>query len=118
MRTTAPRTRIAVVGPFAAENFPWILLDRALCVFAAVYTRSHARRDAAIVDVQAMLPLLDRAGVSVAHWTDAERRRCQAIFRECRRGSGPTSEQRSTLREVLAARLERVVEAERVIASG
>lgn len=107
-----------VVGPFAAENFPWILIDRALCVFAAVYTRSHARRDPAIVDVQAMLPRLDGAGVSVAHWSDADRRRCQGIFRECRGGRTPTPEQRSTLREVLVTRLERVVDAERVIASG
>ena len=106
-----------VVGPFRAENFPWILLDRALCVFAAVYTRSHARRDVAIVDVRTLLPVLDRTGVSVAHWPDADRRRCQAIFREWRGRRMPTSEQRSTLRDLFVARLEAVADAERVIAA-
>ena len=105
-----------VVGPFAAENFPWILIDRAECVFAAVYTRSHARRDAELVDVEGMLARLDRAAVSVVHWHDAERRRCQAIFRDCRRGAGPTPEQRSALRDLLVARLDRVVAVERSIA--
>ena len=75
-----------VVGPYRAENFPWILLDRALCVFAFVAARSHARRDEVTPDIASLLALLRRLKLSVADWSDAERTTCQRVFRAIRSG--------------------------------
>jgi hypothetical protein len=37
--------RIARIGPVRNENFPWVLLDRALLHYASVVRRPHACRD-------------------------------------------------------------------------
>ncbi len=37
--------KVARVGPVKSENFPWILLDRALLHYASVVRRPHACRD-------------------------------------------------------------------------
>ena len=104
-----------VVGPFTAANFPWILIDRALCVFAVAHTRSHARRDVAVVDGRSVLPRLDALRLSVAHWPDAVRKRAESVFRACRDARGPTSEQVAELRELLVERLLLVAAEERAI---
>lgn len=106
-----------VAGPLAAPNFPWVLLDRALCAFAFVVARSHAKRDEAVVHVDALLPVLDEAHATVRHWNDADRRTCAAFFRAARRGAAASSEQAEILRIVggalskIAANERRIVDA-------
>ena len=97
-----------VVGPYRAENFPWILLDRALCVFATVVTRSHARRDEATPDVETLLMLLKRLKLSVGEWPDAERATCQKIFRPVRAGKGIDASQTRVLETTIANALDRL----------
>lgn len=97
-----------VVGPYRAENFPWILLDRALCVFAAVITRSHARRDDTTPSVEMLLMLLKRLKLSVSEWPDAERVVCQKVFRRIRAGKAVDTTQAQIFRNVIQAALDRV----------
>ena len=51
--------RLARVGPIRDENFPWILLDRALLHYRSVIGRPHARRDTLVLENQA-----ERGGAS------------------------------------------------------
>ena len=104
-----------VVGPFRAENFPWILLDRVLCTFAYVYTRSHARRDDGVANVKSLLWLLKERELTVAHWTDAERDACHGAFKTVRGGKRPGEEQVAKLRNAINEALNRVAAAERAI---
>jgi hypothetical protein len=92
------------VGPYAAVNFPWILIDRALGTFAYVVNRAHARRDDAVIDSAKMKAALDQSGFSAAHWSDAQRRECERAFVTIRKGKGNRAE-RETLRSLLAERL-------------
>ncbi len=92
------------VGPYAAINFPWILIDRALGTFAYVVNRAHARRDDATIDSATMKAALDASGFSTAHWTDAQRRDAARLFGTIRKGKGGR-EQREALRSLLAERL-------------
>jgi Domain of unknown function (DUF3482)/50S ribosome-binding GTPase len=45
-----PRAPRFVIGPHIGENFPWILLDRALLHFESVVRRSHATRGSVRVE--------------------------------------------------------------------
>ena len=101
-----------VVGPYRAENFPWILLDRALCVVATVATRSHARRDDATPDVEALLTLLKRLKLSVSEWPDDERAACQKIFRRIRAGKGVDAAQLTALQTIVGHALDRMTKEE------
>jgi hypothetical protein len=92
------------VGPYAAVNFPWILIDRALGTFAYVVNRAHARRDDAVIDSAKMKAALDASGFSSANWPDAQRRECERLFVTIRKGKGARTE-RDALRSLLAARL-------------
>ncbi len=92
------------VGPYAAVNFPWILIDRAFGTFAYVVNRAHARRDDAVIDSAQMKVALDASGFSAAHWSDAQRRECERLFIAIRKGQGGRVE-REALRSLLAARL-------------
>jgi hypothetical protein len=92
------------VGPYAAVNFPWILIDRALGTFAYVVNRAHARRDDAVIDSAKMKTALDASGFSTAHWADAQRRECERLFTAIRKGKAGRVE-RDALRSVLAAQL-------------
>ncbi len=92
------------VGPYAAVNFPWILIDRAFGTFAYVVNRAHARRDDAVIDSAKMKAALDASGFSTAHWTDTQRRECERLFIAIRKGKGGRTE-REALRSLLAARL-------------
>ena len=104
-----------VVGPLKADNFPWIVIDRALGLFACVYLRSHARRDDVVAPVEAMLATLDRRRLTVAHWSDAIRRTCQTTFRRVRDGKPLTDDEAAALRAALVAALTRVADEERDI---
>jgi hypothetical protein len=92
------------VGPYAAVNFPWILLDRALGTFTYVVNRAHARRDDAVIDSAKMKAALDAKGFSTAHWPDTQRRECERLFIALRKGKGGRTK-REALRGLLAARL-------------
>lgn len=101
-----------VVGPYRARNFPWILLDRAIGVFAYVIARTHARRERTTLDAPALRAALESHGLTSARWSDAVRRACESIFAQMRKGSlDPKShaELRELVRERLAA-----VSAERI----
>jgi hypothetical protein len=87
------------IGPHAAPNFPWVVLDRALLHFRAVAARTHARRGAIAV------PDPGEAGVVAALAPD-ERRELERIFRRLRRYAGDPPRE---LRDALARRLEPVL---------
>ena len=106
------------VGPYRAENFPWILLDRALCTVAYVMTRSHARRDAAVPDVQTLLSLLATMALGVADWTDGDRATGQRVFARIRKGDRPAPEAVVAFREAIERALHRIATHERAIGDG
>ena len=93
------------VGPYAAVNFPWILIDRALGTFAYVVNRAHARRDDAVIDSARMKTALDAGNLSTAHWTDAQRHEGTRLFGVIRKGKAGR-EQREALRSLIAERLQ------------
>ncbi len=95
------------VGPYAAVNFPWILLDRAIGTFAYVSGRAHARRDEATIDSASLKEALDAAKLSTASWDDAKRRECERTFAAIRAGSAEPAE-RSALVAIVAENLARV----------
>ena len=107
-----------VVGPYAAENFPWILLDRALCLFATVDTRSHARRDRGPANAAALLPRLKALGLTVVDWSSADRGTCNAAFRTLRERRAASGEAIVTIRDVVRPALQRIVAAEPDIVDG
>jgi hypothetical protein len=95
------------VGPYAAVNFPWILLDRALGTFCYVINRAHARQDEATIRSARLQTAMDAAGLSSARWSDGPRKRCEEFFRMIRRGR-MSSEERRELRELIRVRLAEV----------
>lgn len=109
--------RTVVVGPYRAGNFPWILIDRALCVFAYAATRSHARRDDDIVSTGTLLPVLDALGLTVAHWPETDRDACRRVLAAASRGTVIAPEAVATLERTIDAGLARITDAERPIAS-
>ena len=92
------------VGPYAALNFPWILLDRALGTFCYVINRAHARRDDATIQSARMQAALEGAGLSSSRWDDAHRRQCERFFALVRRGK-MGREEREKLRALIRGRL-------------
>jgi hypothetical protein len=92
------------VGPYAAVNFPWILLDRALGTFAYVINRAHARRDDAVIHSARMKSAMESAGMSSTRWDDSKRRRCEKLFGKIRRDK-MNREERDALRELIRGRL-------------
>jgi hypothetical protein len=95
------------VGPYAATNFPWILIDRAIGTFAYVTGRAHARRDEATIDSARLKEALDAARLSTASWNDSERRECERTFAAIRSGRADAEERRALV-EIVSANLERV----------
>lgn len=72
--------RERVVGPIKDLNFPWILLDRALCTLVVAASRTHARRDKEQVETDTMLPWLNERELLVTHWPADDRKRCEKVF--------------------------------------
>ncbi len=103
------------VGPYQAENFPWILIDRAQCLFAYVHTRSHALRDDAVVQGASLQAVVDALGLAVRSWSDASRAVCQRVFKATR-AAAPGDAASTALRDAIAASLQRIVDHERPIA--
>lgn len=98
------------VGPYAALNFPWILLDRALATLAYVVNRPHARRDRVTLRARRLIGALQSAGLAVAQWSDDERKTCVRAFAALRRRPGDTAA-RDTLHQVLRPQIGRVAAA-------
>lgn len=73
-----------VVGPMPAINFPWILLDRALCTMNYVAGRAHGRRDETVIQMDQLMPALQRKKLTVEHWPDVDRKRCDKLFAQLR----------------------------------
>ena len=103
------------VGPFQAENYPWILLDRALGTFAYVSTRSHARRDEGVANAESFLLELKDMGLTVASWSTPARGICQKVFKALRDGKRVSAEQRGQVRDVVLGALRSIEDAERRI---
>jgi hypothetical protein len=73
-------------GPYAALNFPWVLIDRAGGTLAYLMQRAHARRDRVTLNAEQLRELLARDGLASADWPDAERREAERAFADIRRG--------------------------------
>ena len=97
------------VGPYAALNFPWILLDRALATLAYVVHRPHARRDRVTLDAHRLMEVLQSGEVAVSRWDETDRKACERVFAELRRQADADS--RSALRAVVRKHAARVVQA-------
>jgi hypothetical protein len=74
-----------VVGPYAALNFPWIVLDRALGTLLYVMQRPHARRDAVTLQAEQLRDLLAGSGLASTTWDAADRKACEQVFAAMRR---------------------------------
>jgi len=84
------------VGPHAHPSFPFVLLDRALLHHHSVRTRTHARRDAAMVAKgQGPTQALD----------DGERKALHELFTKIRKSSDVAQEVRTDLRDRVLAQL-------------
>ena len=99
------------VGPYRALNFPWILLDRALATLAYVTHRSHARRDSVDLSASRLVALLQREGLAVSRWSDDDRRTCERVFAQWRRGATGDVEAEETLRSIVRHHLDGVAAA-------
>jgi GTPase Era involved in 16S rRNA processing len=75
-----------VAGPVRHENFPWILLERAMGVFMSVSRRAHARRDHETLNAQALAMRLKKEGASVEDLPDGERKQWAKVFAKTRKG--------------------------------
>lgn len=109
LRALLPRLRLGggelVVGPYAALNFPWVLLDRATGTLAYVMQRAHARRDRVTVPAERLRELLAQAGLASAAWPEADRKSAERVFADARRGRlQPQAEAR--LRELIRHHLD------------
>lgn len=79
-----------VVGPIRDLNFPWILLDRALCTLVVAASRTHARRDKEQVELDKILPWLNARELLVTHWPADDRKRCEKVFAVLRKKGDQT----------------------------
>jgi len=95
------------VGPYAAQNFPWILIDRALGTLACVAQRAHARRDDEQLDAARLQGLLVAGKLSSNGWAAPERRRAEKAFDALRRGP-PDAATLAALRGLIRPWLERL----------
>jgi hypothetical protein len=98
-----PESPRFTVGPLRGENFPWVLLDRALLHFEAVTRRSHARRGE--VEVPGG-ELRDHPALALARERRAE---LSALFREIRASHvDPPPDAAARLAALLEPVLERI----------
>ena len=95
------------VGPYAAPNFPWIILDRAIGTFCYVINRAHARRDEATLRSADLKARLETHRIASAQWSDEPRKACEKFFAAIRSGK-LTGESRESLRALLHKRLTEV----------
>lgn len=98
-----------VVGPYAAINFPWILLDRALGVFFHVINRAHARRDEMKLSGAKTRQILGKYQLGVADWPEEDRKCGERIFTRIKKDNY-RAEDRLELRRLIQIHLKRVAE--------
>ena len=98
-----------VAGPVRSDNFPFILLDRALGLIAELLRRTHARRDAQRLTALELKESLDRAQASTDLWPKELRSVCLTTARRFRDGKGE-GEYGVRLREGLRAQLRGIAE--------
>ena len=104
-----------VAGPLKAENFPWVLLDRALCLFAFVHSLSHARRDVNVPDAERLQSRLRALRLTVDQWPKSRRNDCHRVFAAVRRKRSIDPQSTAILRAAIATSLERIAVSEREI---
>ncbi len=73
-------------GPVAHDNFPWIVLDRALGVFVSVSRRAHARQDEETLDATALAARLQATRADKDQAWEAVCKALAKTFREMRKG--------------------------------
>jgi GTPase Era involved in 16S rRNA processing len=73
------------VGPYAAANFPWILLDRAVGTFYFVVNRAHARQDHVTINSAEVRQRMEAAGIATSQWPGEVRKQCERVFTAIRR---------------------------------
>jgi hypothetical protein len=95
------------VGPYAARNFPWILIDRSVGTLACVARRAHARRDDEQLDAERLQSVLATGQLSSSGWGQAERRSAEKVFDALRQGHADAAALAS-LRGLLRQWLERL----------
>jgi hypothetical protein len=100
---------VLAVGPYAALNFPWILLDRALATLAYVVNRAHARRDHVTLQARRLVEVLESQDLAVARWDASDRKSCERAFAALRRRDD--AEARATLRAIVRRQVARVTAA-------
>ncbi len=74
------------VGPLRGENFPYVLLDRALGLLCYLHGRTHARRDQVLLEAARLKEALDQAGASAAKWPGDLASACKRHVKALRRG--------------------------------
>ena len=115
LRHAVGRLRLAggslTVGPYAALNFPWILLDRALATLAYVTHRSHARRDRVELTASRLVAALAAEGLAVSRWSQDDRREADRVFARWRRQRDDGADDDETLRAIVRSHLEEVASA-------
>jgi hypothetical protein len=74
-----------VAGPITHDNFPWIILDRALGIFVSVSRRAHARQDRETLDAAALVARLQSAKAGSDQAPDELRKTLAKAFRDMRK---------------------------------
>lgn len=101
-------TRITV-GPLKGENFPYILLDRAIEVVWYLASRTHARRDKSHIDRSCKV-VLDEAKAYSQHWPAELRQACSRYLRSINKRT-TNAKYEAEFRKLLAEHLRPVCEA-------
>ena len=91
--------RVRGVGPYAALNFPWILIDRAIGTLACVAQRAHARRDIERLDALRLHELLAAQHLASTAWPAEDRRVAERAMAAVRR-TRPTPADEAQLGEL------------------
>jgi hypothetical protein len=89
-----------VAGPVRHENFPWILLERAIGVFTSVSRRAHARRDRETLNAEELAIRLKSQGASVEDLSNDTRNRWSKVFAAIRKGRLNVEERDEFVRSV------------------
>jgi hypothetical protein len=74
-----------IAGPIAHENFPWIVLDRALGIFMSISHRAHARQDRETLDAATLAARLRESRASADQAPDTLRKTLAKAFRDMRK---------------------------------
>jgi len=75
-----------IAGPITHENFPWIVLDRALGIFVSISRRAHARQDRETLDAAALAVRLRESRAGADQAPDGLRKTLAKAFRDMRKG--------------------------------